>query len=181
MKNYYEFLFLTPHASSEDIKKSIHKKRKHVSKIKLDKEHKKKIEKELNDIEFTLLDYHRRREYDNHFYMYFFPKHDLQKHKFKHQHLEDQTEDPYIEDYEEETTPSIFFENKMIPSFYQNIQMNNPSDSQIIMSQTSSFIQSGTNGTIVYRKNYQNINGKEKEEEDKYFIDKNGKKQSLLL
>ena len=181
MKNYYEYISLTPYASTEDIKKSIHKKRKDVSKMKIHKEHKKKIEKELNDIEFILLDYHRRREYDNYFYIYFFPNNNLQKHKFKHQHIEEQTEDPYIEQYEEETTPSIFFENEMIPSFYQNFQMNNPSHSQIFTSQSSSFIQSGTDGTMVYRKNYQNINGKEEKKEEKYFIDKNGQKRQLLL
>ena len=177
MKNYYEFISLTPYASSEDIKKSIHKKRKHISKMKIHKEHKKNIEKELNDIEYILLDYHRRREYDNYFYIYFFPNNDLQKNKFS----EEETEGPYLEEYEEETTPSFFSKNEMLPSFYPDIQMKIPSHSQIMTSQSSSYIRTGTDGTMVYRQNYQNINGKEEKKEEKYFIDKNGQKRQLLL
>lgn len=172
MKNYYEFLLLTPHSSTEEIKKAIHKKRKEISKIKLDKEHKKKIEKELNDSEFILLDYHRRKEYDYYFYIYFFP----QKHRY---YVENEITTPthYLENYVEPTTPSVF-EDEFLPN--EN-QIENSYQHQIITSHSSTYIQSGTDGTIVYRKNYQNINGKEKEEEDKYFIDKNGRKQPLLL
>lgn len=166
MKNYYEFLYLTPQSSTEEIKNSIHKKRKELSKMKINKEQKKKIEKELNEIEFILLDYHRRREYDYYFFIYFFPENEKRRY-----YLENEiTPTPYIEDY---VKPSMF-ENEIFTN-------QNQPHHQIITSQSSSYIQSGRDGTMVYRKNYQNINGKEKKEEDKYFIDKNGRKQQLLL
>ena len=169
-------------ASTEEIKKSIHKKRKDESKMKIHKEHKKQFEKELNDIEFILLDYHRRKEYDNYFFIYFFPQDILKNKSMNRSYFNDEitTDIPYLEHFEN-TTPSSFFESDIIPSSYQESNIDNPSHSQIIFSQNSSFIQSGTDGTMVYRKDYRNINGKEEKKEEKYFIDQNGNKRQLLL
>ena len=52
MKNYYEFISLTPQSSTEDVKKSIQKKKKEVSKMKIRKQDKNKMNMELKEIEF---------------------------------------------------------------------------------------------------------------------------------
>lgn len=176
MKNYYEFLSSTPMSSTEEIKKKIHKKKKEISKMKLHKDHKHKIRMELKEIEFILTDYHRRKEYDYYFYTYFFPL-DLEKRKYHFS--EDTTSTPYLEHFEHTTSPP-FFESDPIPNSFQDIDIIDPTKTNTMSSQTSSFIQSSKDGTMVYRKKYQNFNGEEKEKEEKYFIDKFGKKRFLL-
>ena len=92
--------------------------------------------------------------------------------------FEEETHIPYLEN-NEETTPNHFFHNELFPvrnkNIFESIQNN------IVKSQTSSYVQSGKDGTIVYHKNYQNIDGKEEEKEEKFFIDPYGNRKNLLL
>ena len=178
MKDYYKFISSTPYDSTEEIKKAIDKKKREISKLKIQKDHKKKIEKEIKETEYILLDYHRRREYDRYFEMSFFHPHMINYKIQQNPFFEEETHIPYLEN-NEETTPNHFFHNELFPvrnkNIFESIQNN------IVKSQTSSYVQSGKDGTIVYHKNYQNIDGKEEEKEEKFFIDPYGNRKNLLL
>ena len=133
----YKFVEGKPTDSIPTLQKKIQKKRK-VIKTKEDKA-------TLDEAEKILLDYHRRRRYDDmgDFQMYL----------------------PLIS---QEKFFNSFIEPMVIASSLSKSRMkkdNSSSDGK----------------TYVHTYQYQNINGKEKEKEDKYVIDKNGKKKKLPL
>ena len=155
MNNYYNQIRVSQNASTNEIEKAIKRRWNEVKKMKIPSSEKSNMKKHLENIKTVLTDYHKRREYDDFFYHFHFSSPLFSR--------INETTIPPLRQHENSTMlPLLETENPIMNSHsqVQSFSMNQRTDQ---------------NGSIIYTHNYENMNGKEKEYNEKILIDKDGK------
>jgi DnaJ-class molecular chaperone len=155
MNNYYNQIRVSRNASTNEIEKAIKKRWSEIKKMKIPSNEKSNMKKQLEHIKSVLTDYHKRREYDDFFYHFYFSSPSFAN-------MNEMTIPPQQQHQNLTILPLFETENPIMnsDSQVQSFSMNHTTDQ---------------NGSIIYTHNYENTNGKENEYNEKITINKDGR------